>query len=166
MNPAAVPTPECATVFPSVGGATNWMSPSYSPITGLMYVPVREWGGVFYTRPAEYRRGEIFTGGYSQIFDNPPPIGIVRAIDASTGEVRWEYRKNTTSDVGGLLSTKGGVVFGSASEFFFALDAKTGQELWRINTGGMITAAPVTYTIDGKQVVAIVAGHDLLVFGL
>jgi alcohol dehydrogenase (cytochrome c) len=166
MNPAAVPTPEGATVFPSVGGATNWMSPSYSPITGLMYVPVREWGGVFYTRPAEYRRGEIFTGGYSQIFDNPPPIGIVRAIDASTGEVRWEYRKNTTSDVGGLLSTKGGVVFGSASEFFFALDAKTGQELWRINTGGMITAAPVTYTIDGKQVVAIVAGHDLLVFGL
>jgi len=166
MNPAAIPTPEGSTVYPSVGGATNWMSPSYSPITGLMYVPVREWGGIFYTRPVEYHLGDLFTGGYSEIFTNPPQVGVVRALDASTGEVRWEYRKNTTPVVGGLLSTKGGVVFGSAGQFFFALDAKTGRELWRIETGGMISAAPVTYSIDGKQIVTIVAGHDLLAFGL
>jgi len=64
------------------------------------------------------------------------------------------------------LSTKGGVVFGSAEHFFFALDAKTGRELWRIDTGGTIMAAPVTYSIDGKQFVTIAAGHDLLTFGL
>ena len=166
MNPAAIPTPEGATVYPSVGGATNWMSPSYSPLTGLMYVPVREWGGIFYSRTAEYHPGEIFTGGYSQIFTNPPPKGVVRALDALTGEVRWEYRNNTTSTVGGLLSTKGGVVFGSAGQSFFALDAKTGRELWRIDTGGWIKAAPVTYLIDGKQIVTIAAGHHLLTFGL
>jgi alcohol dehydrogenase (cytochrome c) len=166
MNPAAVPTPEGATVYPSVGGATNWMSPSYSPITGLMYVPLREWGGIFFSRTAEYHPGEIFTGGYSQIFSKPAPVGVVHALDASTGEVRWEYRNNTTSTVGGLLSTKGGVVFGSAGQFFFALDASTGRELWRIDTGGMIKAAPVTYSIDGRQIVTIVAGQDLLAFGL
>jgi alcohol dehydrogenase (cytochrome c) len=166
MNPAAIPKPEGSTVYPSVGGATNWTSPSYSPITGLLYVPVREWGGTFYSRTTEYHSGELFTGGYSQIFANPPPVGVVKALDASTGEVRWEYRKNTTSTVGGLLSTKGGVVFGSAGESFFALDAKTGRELWRIDTGGMIKAAPVTYSIDGKQIVTIAAGHDLLAFAL
>ena len=166
VNPAALPTPEGTMVYPSVGGATNWMSPSYSPITGLMYVPIREWGGIFYSRTAEYHLGEFFTGGYSQILTNPPPVGIVEALDALSGEVRWQYRKNTTSTVGGLLSTKGGVVFGSAGQSFFALDATTGRELWRIDTGGWIKAAPVTYSIDGKQIVTIVAGHDLLTFGL
>ncbi len=152
MNPAAIPTPEGSIVYPSVGGATNWMSPSYSPLTDLMYVPVREWGGIFYSRITEYHAGETFLGGSSEIFENPPPKGVVRALDASTGEVRWEYRNNTTSIVGGLLSTKGGVVFGSAGQSFFALDAKTGRELWRIDTGGWIKAAPVTYFIGGKAV--------------
>jgi alcohol dehydrogenase (cytochrome c) len=166
MNPAAVPSPEGSTVFPSVGGATNWISPSYSPLTDLMYVPVREWGGIFYSATPQFHRGELFLGGSSEIFDNPPPKGVVRALDASTGETRWEYRKNTTSIVGGLLSTKGGVVFGSVGQSFFALDAQTGRELWRIDTGGLIKAAPVTYSIDGKQMVTIAAGHDLLTFGL
>ena len=166
MNSAAIPTPEGSIVYPSVGGATNWMSPSYSPLTDLMYVPVREWGGIFYSKTPEYHPGEFFLGGSSEIFDNPSPKGIVRALDASTGEVRWEYRNNTTSIVGGLLSTKGGVVFGSAGQAFLALDAKTGRELWRIETGGWIKAGPVTYSIDGKQMVTIAAGHDLLTFGL
>jgi alcohol dehydrogenase (cytochrome c) len=165
-NPAAIPTPEGSTVFPSVGGATNWMSPSYSPLTGLMYIPVREWGGVFYSATAHYHPGEMFLGGSSDIFDNPPPKGVVRAVEASTGEVRWEYRKNTTSIVGGLLSTQGGVVFGSVGQSIFALDAKTGNELWRMDTGGLIKAAPLTYSIDGRQMVTFLAGHDLLTFGL
>ena len=165
MNQAAIPTPEGSAVYPSVGGASNWMSPSYSPITGLIYVAVREWGGIFYSKTAEYHPGDPFLGGSSQILTNPPTEGVVRALDASTGEVRWEYR-NTTFSVGGLLSTKGGLVFGSAAQVFFALDATTGRELWRIDTGGMIKAAPVTYSIDGRQFVTIAAGHDLLTFGL
>jgi alcohol dehydrogenase (cytochrome c) len=165
-NPGALPTPEGTTVFPSVGGATNWMSPSYSPITGLVYVPIREWGGVFYSRSPEYRAGDLFTAGSSTIFNDPPPKGIIRAFDASTGELRWEYNNNTSATVGGLLSTKGGVVFGSVSQAFVALDAKTGHELWRMETGGWIKAAPVTYILDGKQMVTIAAGHDILTFSL
>jgi alcohol dehydrogenase (cytochrome c) len=166
VNPAATPTPEGSMVFPSGGGATNWMSPSYSPVTGLMYVPVREWGGVFYSKADTYHAGEFFLGGSSQILNDPAPVGIVRALDASTGEIRWEYDRNTSSFVGGLLSTKGGVVFGSAGQAFFALDARSGRELWRIETGGWIKAAPVTYSIGGKQMITIAAGHDLLTFGL
>jgi len=166
MNPAAVPTPAGTTIFPASGGATNWMSPSYSPITGLMYVPVREWAGMFFTKDDKYQPGEFFTEGSSETLDKPTPIGIVRALDALTGEVRWEYNDNKTSTVGGLLSTKGGVVFGSAGQAFITLDASTGRELWRMESGGWIKAAPVTYTIDGKQMVTVAAGHDLLTFGL
>lgn len=166
INPAAIPTPAGATVFPASGGATNWMSPSYSPVTGLVYVPIREWGGIFFTKDGKYQPGELFTEGASETLNNPTPIGVVRALDASTGEVRWEFNNNTTSTVGGLLSTRGGVVFGSAGQAFIALDAKTGRELWHVDTGGWIKAAPVTYTIDGKQMVTVAAGHDLLTFEL
>ena len=163
LNPAAIPTPLGSAVYPA--SATVWISPSYSPLTGLMYVPVTEGGGILYLRTAEYPPTEKLMGGYFQSFTNPPPEVAVRALDASTGEVRWEYRKSA-NNVGGLLSTKGSVVFGSVGQFFLALDANTGRELWRIDTGGLIKAAPVTYSIGGRQFVTIAAGHDLLTFGL
>jgi alcohol dehydrogenase (cytochrome c) len=163
LNPAAIPTPQGSAVYP--GSATNWMSPSYSPLTGLIYMPAKDFGGIFYSSTADYHSGETFAGGYFQRFSNPPPEGVVRALDASTGELRWEYR-NGGNSVGGLLSTKGGVVFGSTGQLFLALDAKTGRELWRFDTGGLIIAAPVTYSSNGKQFVTVAAGHDLLTFGL
>lgn len=166
VNAYTMPTPQGTTVFPASGGATNWMSPTYSPITGLMYVPVREWGGVFFSKQGEFHKGEFFTEGASETLDNPTPRGVVRAIDATTGEIRWEFNNNKTSTVGGLVSTKGGVVFGSAGQAVIALDAKTGHELWRMETGGWVKAAPVTYSIDGHQMFTVAAGHDLLTFGL
>ncbi len=87
----------------------------------------------------------------------------VRALDALTGETRWEYRYRSWN-AGGLLSTKGGLVFGGLGHLFLALDASTGRELWRVDTGGVIRAAPVSYSINGKQYVTIAAGHDLMTF--
>jgi outer membrane protein assembly factor BamB len=55
--------------------------------------------------------------------------------------------------LGGVLSTAGNVVFGGLGERFVALDADTGSELWRANTGGEIKAAPITFVADGKQLV-------------
>ncbi len=165
INPGAQPTEAGSTVYPGVGGATNWQSPSYSPVTGLMYVPVLDWGGIFYKRHAEYHPGELFEGGSFQFFPNASSQGAVRALNAVTGEVRWEYR-NPATNIGGLLSTSGGVVFGSQDQTFFALDANTGQELWHVNTGGRTVAAPVTFLYQGRQMVTIAAGHDILTFGL
>ena len=87
------------------------------------------------------------------------------AIDPLTGEIRWQYR-NRETNVGGLLSTAGGVVFGSQGQTFFALDAATGRPLWRVATGGRTVAAPVTFSVHDKQRVTVAAGHDLLTFGL
>jgi alcohol dehydrogenase (cytochrome c) len=163
INQDAIPKPEGSTVFPSVAGATNWMSPSYDPNTGLLYVPVTQAGGNFSTATPSYHPGEMFLGGASQIIDNPPQESAVRALDAMTGEMRWDYRYKSWS-AGGVLSTRGGVVFGGLGPIFLALDAKTGRELWRVDTGGIVRAAPVTFLIDGKQFVTVAAGHDLLTF--
>lgn len=165
VSPAAHPTEKGTSIYPGVGGATNWQSPSYSPVTGLMYVPVLDWGGIFYEGHDEYHPGEIFLGGSFQFFPNESSQGAVRALNPMTGEVQWEYR-NSATNIGGLLSTGGGVVFGSQDQNFFALDAKTGRELWRVNTGGRTVAAPITFLYQGRQMVTIAAGHDILTFGL
>jgi alcohol dehydrogenase (cytochrome c) len=163
--PAAHPTEKGTSVFPGVGGATNWQSPSYSPSTGLFYVSVLDWGGIFYARHAEYHKGQTFTGGSFE-FDEPAlSEAAVRALDPMTGEVKWEFR-NPATNVGGLLSTEGGLVFGSQDRSFFALDAETGHELWQVSTGGRIVAAPITFSIKGRQFVTIAAGHDILTFGV
>jgi outer membrane protein assembly factor BamB len=57
-------------------------------------------------------------------------------------------------------------VFGAARGFAFALDSSTGKELWHLFLGGDSYAAPITYTIDGRQVVSIITGQSLFVFGL
>jgi len=163
--PAAHPTEKGTSVYPGVGGATNWQSPSYSPSTGLFYVSALDWGGIFYARRAEYHKGQTFTGGSFEFDDPALSEAAVRAIDPMTGEVKWEFR-NPATNVGGLLSTEGGLVFGSQDRNFFALDANTGRELWRVSTGGRIVAAPITFSIKGRQFVTIAAGHDILTFAV
>jgi alcohol dehydrogenase (cytochrome c) len=165
FNRAAYPTARGTAVYPGDTGATNWQSPSYSPLTGYIYVPAIEWGAVFYKGQSDYRPGKLFPSGSIQFSPNDHPQAAVRALNALTGEKVWEYG-NPAFHMGGLLSTAGGIVFGSQQDSFFALDAKTGREVWRVSTSGRIVAAPITFLSDGKQMVTIAAGHDLLTFGL
>jgi alcohol dehydrogenase (cytochrome c) len=168
-NPAAHPTMKGTAIYPGVGGATNWESPSYSPVTGLIYVSTLDWGGVFYKGRPEYHRGQLFPGGSFEYFSNSTAQAVLRALNPLTGAVQWEYR-NPGYSVGGLLATAGGVVFGSQENLpgnssFFALDAATGKELWRIRAGGRIAAAPITFLCNGRQMVTIAAGHDIITLG-
>jgi alcohol dehydrogenase (cytochrome c) len=165
VNPSARPTTQGAAVYPGVGGATNWWSPSFSPATGLLYVAALDQGGVFHEGHSDYHAGELFLGGSFENFENSRPEGAVRALNALTGEVKWEYH-NFVMDVSGLLSTAGGVVFGSQDGTFFGLDAATGREVWRVGSGGRIRAAPISFVNGGKQMVTIAAGHDILTFAL
>ena len=92
--------------------------------------------------------------------------GAIRALEGTTGKLKWEF-KLLTPPLAGLLSTAGGLVFGGTEEGnFFALDADTGKLLWELQLGASIRANPVSFAIDGKQQVAITAGNSLFVFGL
>ena len=163
--PNTAPTLEGTTVWPSVGGSSNWFSPTYSPKANLLYVAVREAGSVYFKGDAEYKEGEQFNGGG---FRNMPDQdwGAIRAFDPATGVMKWEHRLHTPP-LAGLHSTMGGLVFGTTNEGqVFALDGATGKALWHFQAGGAGRSNPMSFSVDGKQHVAVTLGNTLLVFGL
>jgi len=67
----------------------------------------------------------------------------------------------------GILSTASDVVFSGGREgYFYALDARTGTMLWKAALGGQVASGPITYRVEGRQYLAVAAGHDLFVFAL
>jgi alcohol dehydrogenase (cytochrome c) len=150
-----------------LNGATNWYSPSYSPLTKLFYVAVRERASYYYKGEVEFKPGTFFAGGGERAIDGDDKAwGAVRALEVTTGKLKWEFRLQTPP-MAGVLATAGGMVFGGSNEGnFYALDAQTGKPLWDFQTGGFIAANPISFSIDGKQHVAIAAEHALFVFGL
>jgi alcohol dehydrogenase (cytochrome c) len=164
--PNTFPSEKGTLVWPSLQGATNWFSPSYSPRTKLFYVAVREMGAYYFKGEAKYEAGKEFLGGGEQALGGDQAFGAVRALDVMTGKIMWEFKLHSPPWAG-VLSTAGGLVFGGSEEGnFFALDAATGKSRWQFQTGGRVHANPVSFAIDGRQHIAIASGNALLVFGL
>jgi alcohol dehydrogenase (cytochrome c) len=166
-------------VWPGVQGGTNWYAPSFSPHTGLFYVTAWEdYHTNYFTWDQEYEAGKSYTGGGAR---GPIPslrrepflrwgpewgYGVVRALNPVTGEKVWDYKMRDVSD-GGILTTASDLLFsGNREGYFFALDAKTGKELWKKYLGSQVAASPITYTVDGVQYVSVAAGHSMFTFGL
>jgi len=94
-------------------------------------------------------------------------VFVGRGFDPKTGTKRWTYRLNTPSTEAGVLTTASDMLFSGARDgSFFALDARTGKLLWQTNLGPSVAAAPITYAVNGKQYVSIVAGNSMFTFGL
>jgi alcohol dehydrogenase (cytochrome c) len=164
--PGTDPTPEGNYVCPGVGGATNWMSPSHSPRTGLFYVTAREQCETYYAAPQVFREGRLYFGSTNHTVPGDERWGAIRALDPTTGDVKWEFKTFLPSSAG-TLATAGGLVFtGDRDGYVMALDAQSGRLLWKMNTGGRINATPISYSIDGRQYVAVAAGSALFSFGL
>jgi alcohol dehydrogenase (cytochrome c) len=164
--PDTEPSDKGVLVYPNLNGATVWQSPSYSPQTNLFYVSVREIGSVYFKKDAEYQPGTFFAGGGEDALPADDAWGAIRALEPTTGEMRWEFKLHSPPWAG-VLSTAGGLVFSGSDEGnFYALDAKTGKSLWDFQTGGPIGANPISYQVDGRQYVAISANQVLFVFGL
>ncbi len=153
---------------PGADGGTNWQNPSFDQKRGSIFVPANL-GSSIYTNqvPERVRRerdGSYLGSSWSQI---EPPIRVVRALDVFTGQQKWEYKSSdATLDCSGLLSTGGGVVFGASAGAVFALDAETGSEVWRVSLGGNTLSSPISFAVNGRQVIAVTAGRALFLFGL
>jgi len=164
--PGTEPTEEGNLVWPSLQGATNWFSPSYSPASKLFYVSVREMGAYYFKSDVEYEEGAPFMGGGERALKGDDAYGALRALDVLTGERKWEFRLQSPP-WSGVLSTAGGLVFGGSMEGnFYALDAESGEPLWDIQTGGSIAANPIAFAVGDRQHIAIAAGTAILTFAL
>jgi alcohol dehydrogenase (cytochrome c) len=167
-------TKEPKLFHPHVHGAINWAPPAFSPRTGLYYVAHWENSGIVaiegqFPQPAGIHRRQTAMGqvNLEPFFNNDEEAyGVIRAYDPQTLDPKWEHRM---ADItwGGVLSTAGDLVFGGGREgYFLALDARTGELLWRASLGGQINSAPMSYAVNGRQFVAIAAGSALFTFAL
>jgi alcohol dehydrogenase (cytochrome c) len=161
------PAPEGARACPGAAGATNWMSPTYDPQTKLFYVTAREQCDIFSTAPQTFEQGHAYYGSaYFPNDDAAPFWGALRALDPTTGQLKWEW-KHPSPTWSGVLSTDGGLVFsGDAEGNFMAFDAKSGENLWHFQCGASVYSSPMTFAVDGVQYVAVAAGSTLFAFGL
>jgi alcohol dehydrogenase (cytochrome c) len=157
-----------AEVCPSQDGATNWYSPAYLPETGLLYVQTLEKCDLYSKRDAEWAVGRSYLGGSSRGVPGQVPQKVFRAIDIHTGAIRWELpQKGNANSWGGALATASGLVFfGEDSGMFEAVDASTGEVLWRFQTNQTWKASPMSYQFDGQQYISVAAGANILSFGL
>ena len=166
LRPNKEPSVGGTTVFPNLQGSANWYSPSYSPQTKLFYQFTREMSTTYYRGQAKYLAGQAYTAGGGVAVNGDNAYAAIRALEGTTGKLRWEF-KVLQPGMNGLMSTAGGLVFGGTEEGnFFALDAANGKPLWDLQLGGEIHANPMSFAVDGKQYVAIPAGWTLYVFAL
>jgi quinohemoprotein ethanol dehydrogenase len=151
-----------AFVKPTPFGGHNWQPMSYSPKTGLVYFAAQEILGLYrWAKDWKFRPGQWNTGTDFNAFSLMTPeitSGALLAWDPVLRKIAWRHPYAMAWN-GGTLATAGNLVFqGSADGRFLAFDATCGRELWEWRIGTGIGAGPVTYEVEGKQYVTIVAG--------
>ena len=176
--PGKLPSDEGTLISPGNQGGTNWYSPSFSPRTGLFYIPTwANYSSIYVKAPEEYVEGRRYGAGFprsavpfgraAQNFRREDEgYGAIRAVDPNTGERKWEFKMSDVTD-SGILTTASDLLFSGGREgYFFALDARNGSVLWKANVGGAVASGPMTYAVNGKQYVAVAAGNSLFSFAL
>jgi quinohemoprotein ethanol dehydrogenase len=156
--------------LPGPLGAHNWHPMSFSPDTGLVYIPAQEAPWVYGDDMSySYKEGAWNTGTDFKLAVLPTDIAMFKQLkamlkgrlvawDPVAQKERWSFEHGGPWN-GGVLSTSGGLVFqGTADAHFAAYDASTGDRLWRYFTQTGVAAAPITYQIDGEQYIAVASG--------
>lgn len=151
-------------MWPGSGGAHNWHPMAYSPLTGLVYIPAHELPGYYNDMgftPKTWRMERDGPLGLMPFFDDVPKeagTSELLAWNPVTQKKAWSLPTPGYTN-GGVIVTQGGIVFqGQADGRFLARDADTGAELWSHNMGVGTQAPPITYSVDGKQYVTVLAG--------
>jgi alcohol dehydrogenase (cytochrome c) len=165
--------PSTRTCPTNVGGK-NWEPSAYNPELGLIFIPSIEGCNTIETleqKDMEDQGGpskarERFTGGSAKTVQRL--YGSLKAVDPVTGETKASLKMDYPN-YGGALATAGNLVFlGEADGTFGAYDAKTLKQVWSFNVGTGINAPPITYSVNGKQYVAVLAGsrQNVNIYGL
>lgn len=161
------PTHMAHDVCPSALGGKNWQPMSYDPQTGLVYLTANNLCMNAKENKVEYHKGHYYLGiDPFHIYAGPGGYqGELIAWNPITHSPVWSVREPIWFN-GGVLSTGGGLVFyGTFNGWFKAVDAKTGKVLWKFRTGSGISAAPMTYEINGHQYIAVVSGRQVAIPG-
>jgi alcohol dehydrogenase (cytochrome c) len=159
-------TDKMADFCPSLWGGKNWPPIAFNPKTRMIYIPANDnLCATFIGRVVEYSPGRNYTGATTTMYQYPGSkhIGEVQAWNVDTGKRVWTHTFAKSANWGPILTTGGGLVFsgGTNDRMFRAFDAKTGKVLWEHPTNSGIIGIPMTYSIDGRQHVAVQSGFGI-----
>jgi alcohol dehydrogenase (cytochrome c) len=159
-------TGKLADFCPSLWGGKNWPPIAFNPKTRMIYIPANEnLCATFIGREIEYVPGRSYTGATVTMYQYPGSkhIGEVQAWNVDTGKRVWTHTFAKSANWGPVLTTGGGLVFsgGTNDRMFRAFDAKTGKVLWEHPTSSGIIGIPMTYSLDGRQYVAVQSGFGI-----
>jgi PQQ-dependent dehydrogenase (methanol/ethanol family) len=167
VNPEAVFTASGQSRFicPSLNGGKNWQAGAYSPLTNVMYYPLQN---TCMTATAQIDKPTLTSlygfGSKNQITTGTDEVGTIHAISAETGKTIWKYEQRAATQ--SLVATGGRLLFGGdAQGRFRAFDQDTGQVLWEVNLGSQVTGYPISYSVDGRQYIAVSTGGSLATGG-
>jgi len=151
---------------PSHWGGKNWPPIAFSPKTRMIYIPANEnLCDAIIGRQVAYTAGRPYTGATSRLFLAPggDHIGELQAWNVDTGARAWTHAFAKSTNWGPVLATGGGVVFagGTNDRLFRAFDAATGAVLWEFPTNSGVIGQPSSFSIDGRQYVAVQSGWGI-----
>ncbi|QUH02221.1 PQQ-dependent dehydrogenase, methanol/ethanol family [Saccharopolyspora erythraea] len=150
--------------WPGPAGGKEWTHAAYSPRTQLFYAPVQDVGAMVTRRRREFKESIPYWGA-SVTVDSDDMAGSVSAFDPSTGREVWRW-SNDVPMCASVLATGGDLVFtGEPTGEFNAYDARTGKLLWQFQTGCGHHSSPTTYSVDGRQYIAVPVGWGSWVEG-
>ena len=159
-------TDKQAEFCPSHWGGKNWPPIAFSPATRMIYVPANEnLCSSMIGRPVNYTPGQAYIGATNTLLMAPGAahIGEVQAWHVDTGKRVWTHTFADSANWGPMLATAGGVVFsgGTNDRLFRAFDASTGKVLWEFPTNSGIIGQPASFSLDGKQYIAVQSGWGI-----
>lgn len=155
-----LPTKEGAKMMLGANGGVEWSPMAINFETRLVYAANLLQPMTYHVEPSKYPGGKLWLGGAFKTIPSEKQSGRLSAVNLDTGKVAWKFDTDEPL-IGGVLATAGGLVFnGEANGLFRAFDAKSGKKLWEYQTGAGVNAPPVSYTVGGKQYIAVAAGGN------
>ena len=160
-NMWVLPTPQGARMLPGANGGVEWSPIATDPAKGLAYAINLHQPMTYHVESTPYPKGKLWLGGAFKVIPTEEQWGNVTAVDYNTGKIKWQV-KTPQPMIGGILATAGGVVFtGEGNGWFRAYDSGSGKVLWSFQAGAGVNAPPSSYTVGGKQYIAVAAGGNV-----
>jgi alcohol dehydrogenase (cytochrome c) len=157
----ALPTKDGQRMLPGANGGVEWSPMTVDTSLGLVYAINLHQPMTYHVESSPYPDGKLWLGGAFKVIASEEQWGNVSAVDYNTGKIRWKV-KTQQPMIGGIMATAGGVVYtGEGNGSFKGYDSATGNMLWKFQAGAGVNAPPVSYTVDGKQYIAVAAGGNV-----
>ncbi len=160
-NMWVLPTKEGARMLPGANGGVEWSPIAVDSNRGLAFALNLHQPMTYHVESTAYPSGKLWLGGAFKVIPGEEQWGNVAAVDYNSGNVVWTA-KTQQPMIGGALATAGGLVFaGEGNGLFKAYNSATGETLWQFQCGAGVNAPPVSYSVNGKQYIAVAAGGNV-----